>query len=76
VLDSNFHQGVTVKRLALSTALATSLALIGGAALADSRGAGAVTSVSYTLIDLNPNDGVAPSISFAGLSGNYAGAYA
>jgi len=57
----------------LATCLA--LALAGGLAHADSTGAGAVTSVSYTLIDLNPNDGVTPSISFAAPSGDYVGPY-
>lgn len=49
------------------------LALACGAAVADSRGAGAVTSVTYTLIDLNPNDGIAPSITFASSVSDYAG---
>ncbi|WP_233151729.1 PEP-CTERM sorting domain-containing protein [Pelomonas sp. KK5] len=52
------------------------LALSGGTALADSRGAGEVTAVSVTLIDLDPNDGVTPSISFAASANDYAGPYA
>ena len=57
-------------------AVGLTLAIASGLALADSTGAGAVTSVSYTLIDLDPTDGVTPSITFASPSSDYPGPYA
>lgn len=72
------REGRGLDGLSLKTAfVAGALVLASAAAVAESRGAGAITSVSFTLIDLDPTDGVAPSISFIEAGDPaFAGAYA
>lgn len=71
-------EGHGLKAFSLKTALVAGLLVLAGTgAVAESRGSGAITGVSITLIDLDLNDGVAPSISFIAASDPaFAGAYA
>ncbi len=49
----------------LNLAIAALLAAPAGAAMADAFGSGGMGAITITLIDLDPNDGIAPSLSFA-----------
>jgi hypothetical protein len=49
---------------ALKALAAACLAVVAAPVLADAHGSASFGSVTVTLIDLNPNDGIAPSISF------------
>ncbi|WP_296001607.1 PEP-CTERM sorting domain-containing protein [Rugamonas sp.] len=59
-------------KLALKALAAACLATAGAPAFADAYGSATFGNISYTLIDLNPNDGVAASISFLPSSKKYA----
>lgn len=49
----------------VNLAIAALLAVPAGAAMADAYGSGGMGQITITLIDLDPNDGIAPSLSFA-----------
>lgn len=49
----------------VNLAIAALLAAPAGAAMADAYGSGGMSQVMITLIDLDPGDGIAPSITFA-----------
>lgn len=54
----------------ITLAAATALLVVSGGAGAASSGQLTIGQLSYTLTDLDPNDGVTPSISFSDISGD------
>src|SRR5471030_3085759 len=51
-------------KLALNALASACLAMLAAPVFADAYGSATLSNVTVTLIDLNPNDGIAPSISF------------
>lgn len=53
-----------------TAAVACALALSASASMAASQSSSAITGLTFTLIDLNPRDGIAPSFNFVSSSGS------
>ena len=62
-----------MKRAALQVLAAACLAALAGPVLADAYSTATFGNVTVTLVDLNPNDGIAPSISFLSNPTKFAG---